>query len=98
MNTFSKRQTIRVVENVWGFPPFVVAPNDLYEFIKPCITRTNQLNPVGSLLFVIKSTLDTPYNEISVSGYNWICSTQFGISCWATLENCISRAILLKVK
>lgn len=92
------RKTIKVIENYYGAHPFVVAPNDIYEFMGPCITRTKQLNPVGTLLFVIKSTKDTPYGEISASGHNWICSTQFGISCWATLENCISRGILRKTK
>ena len=97
MNTDS-RQTIKVIPNTMSSsnPNPVVKDGDVYVFNQPMNTRAGHVHQKNSIIFVLKSTTETPHNEISASGNNWICSTKFGIGCWATLESCISRGVLDK--
>lgn len=73
-------------------PP--VAPGQTYVFTVPVSTRAGHVHWAGTQLLVIAQTPACPYDEISATGYNWICSTQHGASVWATLEQCISRGLL----
>jgi len=51
----------------------------------------------GSMaLFRTLTTQKTPHGEIGPDGKNWICETSFGTSCWATLESCIERKLIVK--
>lgn len=74
-----------------------VQSGDTYRFKVSMSTRAGHVHPQGSLLHVHDPTTHTPYDEISQSGQNWICRTDLGISCWATLEQCIARGLLEKV-
>lgn len=74
-----------------------VQPGDVYEFLYNVETRAGHTHPKGSLLCVHESTTRAPHDEISASGKNWICQTDFGVSTWATLEQCISRGLFKKV-
>ena len=88
-------RVITIIPNLNPIEP--VACGDTYEFLDNMITRAGHVHPKGSLLYVHDFTLKTPHDEISESGRNWICRTDFGISIWATLEQCISRRLLKKV-
>ena len=74
-----------------------VQSGDVYEFLCNMSTRAGHTHPRGSRLYVHDRTTDPSFGEISESGYNWYCRTDFGISVWATLESCISRRLLKKV-
>lgn len=74
-----------------------VQSGDIYRFAMDVSTRAGHTHPAGSLLHVHDPTTRSPHGEISESGRNWICRTDFGISCWATLEQCIGRGLLEKV-
>jgi hypothetical protein len=74
-----------------------VREGDCYRFEYNMETRAGNVYPAGSLLHVVQATRDCPYGEISESGTNWLCSTEFGADVWATLEQCIARGLLVKV-
>ncbi len=69
---------------------------DVYEFTSTISTRAGHLHPCGSLLYVHDHTQEAPHDEIGENG-NWWCRTDFGLSIWATLEQCIARGLLKKV-
>lgn len=69
-----------------------------YEFLFDMSTRAGHVHPKGSILHVEDSTTSTPHHELSASGKNWICRTDFGTSVWATLEQCISRGAFKLMK
>lgn len=74
-----------------------VRSGDTYVFTCDCSTRAGHVHPRDSLLYVHDSTTDAPFDEIGPKGINWWCRTQFGISVWATLEQCIERGILKRL-
>jgi hypothetical protein len=76
----------------------VVKSGDVYEFARDIATRAGHTHAKGSLLNVHDATKDTPFGEISGSGTNWLCSTDFGISVWSTLESCVALGKLKKVE
>mgnify|MGYP006136753481 CR=1 FL=1 len=51
----------------------------------------------GDLIVVIEKTSLTPYKEVGPHGYNWVCTTRFSTSVWATLENCIACGLLKRI-
>lgn len=71
-----------------------VEVGQVYRFAYDCLTRAGEVHEANSLLIVQASTTETPHGEISESGCNWVCKTSHGVSCWATLENCIARGLL----
>jgi hypothetical protein len=80
--------------------PVVVEPvreGDCYRFEYNMETRAGHVHPDGSLLHVVQATQDCPHGEISQSGTNWLCKTEFGVGIWATLEQCIARGLLVRV-
>lgn len=87
---------ITIIDNCNGINPQVNA-GDCYKFLYDISTRSGDIHRAGSTLKVIDFTTKTPYLEISASGRNWVCETIYGTSIWATLEQCISRGIIVKV-
>lgn len=69
----------------------------VYKFCFPTSTRSHELYNIGDTITVIGYTNLPAWGEISQSGFNWYCETKYGKSLWTTLENCISRRILVKV-
>jgi hypothetical protein len=82
----------------FGSTHIFVAPGDVYEWIVPCSTRAGHVIPVGERLYVLARTSDTPYNEIGPRGHNWLCRTSYGDTVWATLEQCLDRGLLYRVR
>lgn len=74
-----------------------VRAGDVYVFMTNCSTRAGHIHPKDSLLYVHDNTGATPHDEIGPHGTNWLCRTQFGVSVWATLEQCIERGILKRL-
>ena len=74
-----------------------VKPGDTYEFLTDMETRAGHTHKKGSRLKVVDSTRRCFHGELSASGTNWLCTTIYGTSEWATLEQCISRGLFLKV-
>lgn len=99
-----------VIPNLNGIKPLVQA-GDCYQLVYDMSTRAGHFLLKGSCLYVIESTREVPFGEISESGLNWRCMTQnsapcsngsyftsIGISVWATLEQCLSRGLLVRVE
>ena len=74
-----------------------VQSGDTWKFLCNMSTRAGHVHPKGSLLHVHDKTTEAPHGEIGESGFNWWCRTEFGLSIWATLEQCIARGLLKKV-
>lgn len=74
-----------------------VVAGDVYEFTHNILTRGGDILPKGSKLTVVEPTGQTPYGEIGPAGVNWKCDAANGFTVWATLEQCISRGVLVKV-
>jgi hypothetical protein len=83
------------IDNLYGINP-EVKPGDVYRFQCDVSTRAGHVHPKDSFLTVLDSTTRCRHQEISASGKNWVCSSQFGTSEWATLEQCISRGLLVR--
>jgi hypothetical protein len=75
-----------------------VKPGDVYVFQHPVGTRAGHVHSRGTELKVLDSTTKCRHGEISQSGRNWVCESIYGVSEWATLEQCISRGLLAKKK
>ena len=75
-----------------------VHAGQVYEFVRDVSCRSGFVHPGGSFLHVVDSTKATPHGEIGPCGHNWVCKTQYDVSVWATLEHCIERGLLRKVK
>lgn len=69
---------------------------DVFEFLYDMETRSNLVHWRGSTIEVVGLTSETPFGEISARGFNWICKTEHDVSVWATLEQCLSRGVLLR--
>lgn len=89
-----KASSPTVIENV-GSVPVDVQEGDTYQFACDVDTRSGKRHLRGSTLRVLSRTTNSSFGEISASGYNWECVTCHGTSMWATLEQCISRGIVI---
>lgn len=87
----------KVVYNVKEIEP--VQYGDKYEWMMTVGCRSGATQEAGTIIEVLDSTRRCTWGEISESGWNWICRTADGlVSEWSTLEACISRGTLRKVK
>jgi hypothetical protein len=105
MNTTPFRESAdsRVIQKVNFLEPrsaekIQVRSGDTYVFTCDVSTRAGHMHPRGSLLYVHDATQSTPHNEIGPHGSNWICRTQFSVSVWATLEQCIERGLMKRLQ
>jgi hypothetical protein len=87
----------KVIPNLNGIKPFIQA-GDCYQFVYDMSTRAGHNHLRGSYLYVIESTTEAPFGEISESGLNWRCKTKHSISVWASLEQCLSRGCFVRVE
>jgi len=94
--TTDTKPRINTIHNLGPIDP--VEPGHTYEFLFGMSTRAGHVHERGSLLHVEDRTTRTPHGEISESGSNWVCRTQHGTSVWATLEQCLSRGMLKRLR
>jgi hypothetical protein len=88
---------VKVVPNVSN-EPVTVQPDFIYEFVCDMSARSGVTHKNGDTIKVIEATQATPHNEIGISGCNWICETKHGRSVWSSLEHCISRGMIRRLK
>lgn len=74
-----------------------VQPGQVYMFLHDVSTRAGHVHPRDSFLHVEDVTTQCPHGEIGEGDRNWVCRTDHGTSIWATLEQCISRDLLMRV-
>lgn len=75
-----------------------VKAGDVYEFTRDVYARSGHIFEEGDTLHVIEATGQTPYGEIGPDGVNWKVDAGNGYTVWATLEQCISRGLLVKIR
>lgn len=72
-------------------------PGETYEFQCHVSTRAGRVHAKGDHIVVLDRTTKIPHKEVGPYGYNLVCQTKHGTSCWATLDQCIERGLLKKV-
>ena len=75
-----------------------VQAGDVYEFTNDVWLRSGHIAEEGDRLHVIEPTGQVPFGEIGPDGVNWKVDAGNGFTVWATLEQCISRGLLRKVR
>lgn len=89
-------ENTRVNYNLQAIEP--VKFGDKYEWTRDVACRSGAVQEEGSIIEVLDCTRACTWGEISESGWNWVCRTADGlVSEWSTLEQCISRGLLVKV-
>lgn len=76
----------------------VVKPGDKFKWVIDIHCRDGSVMKEGSVLEVLEKTASMPYGEIGPNGYNLLCRAVNGTTVWSTLEHCIDRGLLEKVK
>ncbi len=72
----------------------VVQPGSVYRFCSNMSTRAGHTHLAGSEIHVLYHTKAIPYKEVGPNGYNLMCRTLFGRSCWSTLELNVERGMV----
>jgi hypothetical protein len=94
-NSYRDPEELRIIQPLAAYEK--VKAGDVYEFTRDVWARSGHIFEEGDQLKVIESTGQTPWGEIGPDGCNWKVDAGNGYTVWATLEQCISRGLLVKV-